>query len=106
MCVSVCIVQCQLSSAKALLEQHAICTCSHRTGLHHKTTCVGYFCAHVCAVQWQLSSAKALLEQRALASITLDTTQGSRGQELTTLTVVCKEEDGDQIAAALLQVRQ
>lgn len=57
-----------------------------------------------CLVQWQLSSAKAVLEQRALDSITLDTTQGSRGQELTTLTVVCKEEDGDQIAAALLQV--
>lgn len=46
-----------------------------------------------------------LLEQYALDTITVDSTQGSRGQQLTTLTLVCKADDGDQVAAALLQVR-
>jgi hypothetical protein len=45
-----------------------------------------------------------LLEQQSLDSITLDSTQGARGQPLTSLTVVVRPEDGDTVAAALLQV--
>jgi hypothetical protein len=55
--------------------------------------------------QAELNSVVSVLEEHALDTITVDHTQGSRGQELTTLTLVCKADDGDQVAAALLQVR-
>jgi hypothetical protein len=58
--------------------------------------------AHV--LQAELENVVKLLEQQALDSITLDTTQGGRGQPLTSITVVVRPEDGDTVAAALLQV--
>jgi hypothetical protein len=58
------------------------------------------------ALQAELSSVLALLEEHALdRTITLDQAQGSRGEALTTLTLVCRPDDGDEVAAALLQVR-
>jgi hypothetical protein len=54
--------------------------------------------------QAELQSVIELLEQQSLDSITLDSTQGGRGQPLTSLTVVVRPEDGDTVAAALLQV--
>jgi hypothetical protein len=57
-----------------------------------------------CLLQAELNSVVSVLEEHALDTITMDHTQGSRGQELTTLTLVCKADDGDQVAAALLQV--
>lgn len=57
-------------------------------------------------LQSDVSAVVELLEQFALdtTTITLDSTHGSRGQQLTTLTLICKTDDGDEVAAALLQV--
>lgn len=55
-------------------------------------------------LQSDVSAVVELLEQFALDTITCDSTHGSRGQQLTTLTLICKTDDRDEVAAALLQV--
>jgi hypothetical protein len=55
-------------------------------------------------LQSDVSAVVELLLQFALDTITVDSTHGSRGQQLTTLTLICKPDDGDEVAAALLQV--
>lgn len=70
--------------------------------LSHPSGCCA---AAAAALQAELSAVLALLEEHALdRTITLDHTLGSRGEALTTLTLVCKPDDGDEVAAALLQV--
>lgn len=54
--------------------------------------------------QADLNAVTQLLEEQAVEAITVDTTRGTQGQQLTALTVVCKPDDGDQVAAALLQL--